>query len=277
MGMQKIFLCHLEDHYDIVTEAQATVFLVGAGLYTLIEGFFIWQTYKLIKQVPNFLGNKTLLVFCVLIHLIFITCALYCLGGSVICYNKILYRLIADYTDVLDRGLIYFLLFRIDVFLDTLKDPTGKISLIQKIFIAICTLDLIAYLPIVLVCSLDVAFCYRSIAYNMTNLLVLHVTVKTIKLIDRFPGNFKKKEWYALLFGVFMYVILRLGSTIYQLHSEIDKSNRATVSYAVIILIFNVSDNLLPCLIVVCFITRMLDQTVIARTWSSESREDTYN
>eukprot|EP00826_Nyctotherus_ovalis_P064591 TRINITY_DN9478_c0_g1_i6.p1 TRINITY_DN9478_c0_g1~~TRINITY_DN9478_c0_g1_i6.p1 ORF type:complete len:193 (+),score=22.05 TRINITY_DN9478_c0_g1_i6:142-720(+) len=191
-----------------------------------------------------------------------------------------LYYLIGDYTDVFGRALIFLLLYRVDLYLESIAAPTTTtMSFLQRFLIVICIVDMIAYCPLVLLSSVDIisfkiALCYRSTAYNITNLLILWITVKTIKLIDKFPRDFQKREWYSLIGGIFIYAVLRLGSTIYQLHAEYESSVTYKLYHAFATLIFNIVDTLLPCLIVLRFIVRILDAAIDGRTWSADTGGD---
>jgi len=268
-----IYLCDPADETYDLDSHEANAHLILAGLFLVLEIFYTIKSILLLKRNTNIKMNFALICFYCLIHLSLLAAFFYYLGGVLICYNKVIYNLLDNYSDTFGRLLILLLLYRLDLYIDRVNGIGKKVTKLGVFMIVICVTDIITYLVLCIIQAYDeswVEYCalYVTFIYSAITFIFLYIFNGIVKLIERDPKTFKKTQWYTLLVGLLIYLLLRLLAVVFQVleyreHHKKDEDNQNDRKYwiEVSIIAINMITTIIPCLTAIWFMLQTFSTT----------------
>jgi len=139
----ELSLC-AQDDYEVKTVDQAYLFIIFDIIVALCEILFIYKNIRMLRKDKTSIDTWELMCFYLAMHLVFIRTCLFLLGGSIICYPKLIYHLLETYCFIFKRVGLFLLCYRMVKLLRQMKIEE-KSSMLEKIVLILCLLDIITF------------------------------------------------------------------------------------------------------------------------------------
>ena len=213
-----ISTCANSSYFEAGSLEVSYYFLALLGIYACLEILIIWKTIRLIIRQPEVLKNGFCILFYICIHFMFLRNIFSFMGGTLICYSKTLYFVIAEYFILIKDVLPFIMSYRIAVMLKTGNISYPGSSCFAKLILFGAVFDIIFYTGFFIynmITGINLWLLMNATFLGLTMVAIVfnYPTYQMVSFINkRIDKNSSYKElakWYMLILGVNSYFVTR--------------------------------------------------------------------
>eukprot|EP00826_Nyctotherus_ovalis_P023273 TRINITY_DN1789_c0_g1_i1.p1 TRINITY_DN1789_c0_g1~~TRINITY_DN1789_c0_g1_i1.p1 ORF type:complete len:272 (+),score=59.18 TRINITY_DN1789_c0_g1_i1:44-859(+) len=263
-----IYLCaNDENHtiYDIRTPEQGVAYLCLAAIYFAVEVFYIIRFIWLMKSQKQIIASGVLLLFYTLFHILLIRGVLYSLGGVIICYSKLAYDIIAEYFCSLSRGIVILAIFRISSYIHYLTEM-DSIGPFEKSLLAFFAIDTVLYVAAKILNTLGFITYRHFLIYDMVGgvtcvVLFTLLVGRIVKVMRLLPEVVEPRRWKLIIAFLYVYSLFHISYTVFLFVCQGIEDISNQLYPAICVACFMTCFEVLPCLVVIWFLSKVVDHS----------------